>query len=445
MSALRLLCVVVVVVVGGCHDPPARAPLPGPTTAAADMCSEHRVLEVLCTRHHPALIAVFKAKGDWCNEHEYPESICPLCHPERGGRPTTNVDSDDDGAPADGTKVRLLRPSLAEQAGIATVKAVAKDVDTGVAAAARVVYDATKVAVVNARASGVVRALRVDVGSKVKRGAVLAVVDSASVGADRGGLIAARARLQLATSAAARERGLLQRGIAAQKEVDQVEAEVEAARADVVAAEAAVAGVNDGKAGAYDVVAPAAGVVVERSVAAGQSVGQDAPLFVIVDPSTVWAELDVAERDLAVVAEGQPVTLTVDALPERRFDGVIQSLALEIDPRTRTVRARTALDNRDGALRAQMLGRARIAVAGARVSVWVPRAAVQAAKSVWLVFTKENADGVYVAHRVVTGAYDGDLIEVVKGVDAGADVVTSGAFLLKTETMKDALGAGCCE
>src|SRR5213594_3526518 len=54
-------------------------------------CKEHGVLEAVCTKCNPALIAVFKAKGDWCEEHGFPESFCPICHPERGGRPASDI------------------------------------------------------------------------------------------------------------------------------------------------------------------------------------------------------------------------------------------------------------------------------------------------------------------------------------------------------------------
>lgn len=54
------------------------------TIPAADaMCSEHGVLEAVCTKCNPALAPIFKAKGDWCEEHGFPESFCPICHPER--------------------------------------------------------------------------------------------------------------------------------------------------------------------------------------------------------------------------------------------------------------------------------------------------------------------------------------------------------------------------
>src|SRR5213594_1489452 len=67
----------------------APAPTPGPAGARdlreavqGALCKEHGVLEAVCTKCNPALIAVFKAKGDWCEEHGFPESVCPICHPE---------------------------------------------------------------------------------------------------------------------------------------------------------------------------------------------------------------------------------------------------------------------------------------------------------------------------------------------------------------------------
>ncbi len=155
----------------------------GKSAAPAEgaLCKEHGVLEALCTKHNPALIPVFQAKGDWCAEHGFPESICPICHPERGGRPPGDVAAD--GAPADGTKVRFKKKDTADLTGIATAKAIVRDNAGGVVATARLVYDATKLAHVNARSPGVVRALKVDVGASVKEGDALAIIDSAEVGA----------------------------------------------------------------------------------------------------------------------------------------------------------------------------------------------------------------------------------------------------------------------
>jgi membrane fusion protein, heavy metal efflux system len=73
----------------------------------------------------------------------------------------------------------------------------------------------------------------------------------------------------------------------------------------------------------------------------------------------------------------------------------------------------------------------------------VPREAIQRARSVQLVFVKLAADQ-FEARRVAIGAGDGDLVEVIKGVRVGEEVATQGSFLLKTETLKESIGAGCC-
>ncbi|MEK7316627.1 MAG: efflux RND transporter periplasmic adaptor subunit, partial [Candidatus Eisenbacteria bacterium] len=64
----------------------AVAPTSG-SAMAADLCSEHGVLRVVCTKCNPKLAVIFRANGDFCEEHGLPLSLCPIHHPERGGRP----------------------------------------------------------------------------------------------------------------------------------------------------------------------------------------------------------------------------------------------------------------------------------------------------------------------------------------------------------------------
>ena len=90
-----------------------------------------------------------------------------------------------------------------------------------------------------------------------------------------------------------------------------------------------------------------------------------------------------------------------------------------------------------------MYGQARIA-AEQRQAVMVPRAAVQRAKGVEVAFVRLSETD-FETRRVETGISEGALIEVKKGLRAGEEVVTQGSFLLKTETLKDSIGAGCCE
>lgn len=412
-------------------DPPAREEAPAAAAPADGELCEHGVLEPVCTKHHPALIPVFQAKGDWCEEHGFAMSFCPIHHPERGGRPVADVSSD--GAPADGLKIRFKTRETAAQAGILTVPAAVATDEGGVEAAAHLTWDATRVALVGARTPGVVQSVKADVGTVVKAGDALAVVQSPTAAADRSAAEAARSRVELAEKALERKRGL--EGVVSQAELARAEQELTAARAELQGAQASVG---------YTLTAPIAGVVTRRDVTVGASVDAGMSMFEIVDPSRLWAEIDVPETEVGYVRSGQAASIALDGLEDRVLTGTIDYVAPSIDPDTRTTLARVALDNADGALRANMYGTARIAVGGDRDVLVVPSTAVQRAKSADVVFVKLAADE-YETRRVKVVRRQGDVVHLAKGVKAGEEVVTEGSFLLKTEILKDSIGAGCCD
>lgn len=413
----------------------------GPAEGA--FCNEHGVLEAVCTKCNPALIPVFKAKGDWCEEHGFPESFCPICHPEKEGRPSADVSSD--GAPADGTKVTFKTKETARLAGIQVVKATERASRSNLVVTARIIYDATKVAEVNARSPGVVRTISADVGTALRAGAPLATIDSAQVGADQSRLQAARSRVQLATANYARLKTLHLDGIAAEKDALAAGQDLDAAKADLSAAQSAlgVVGATHGGSG-YTLTSPIAGVVTLRNATLGRLVDTEKVLFEVVDTSSMWAEVDIPETDVARVAIGQWVSVTLEALGDREFSGPLSYVSPQIDAHTRTAKGRVALHNPDGLLRGNMFARASITVTTSGTAVVVPRNAVQRAKNAQLVFVRVAEDA-FEARRVELGPGDAELIEVSGRVAAGDEVATDGSFLLKTETLKGSIGAGCCE
>lgn len=426
----------------GKHD--GEAAKPAQAAAEGAMCAEHGVLEAICTKHKPKLIPIFKAKGDFCEEHGLPMSVCPIHHPERGGKPLADVSADK--APADGTKVRLKTPDSARLAGIKTVKAEARPGGARLEVLASLTYDAAKWAQINARADGVVREVKADLGTVVARGAPLAVIESASVGADQSRIRAASSRVAVAEANFRREQSLAQQGVSAQKDVLTAEQELEAARAELAATRASLSVVGRSAGGSgYVLTAPIAGVVTKRNVTIGHMVGSaQEVLFEVVDTSSMRAELEIPEAELRRVRVGQEIVVTVEALPGEPFAGRIDYLAPEVDRETRTIKARAALANPQGLLRANMFGRAQIALGDAGGSVLVPRLAVQRVAGVDLVFV-QVAPGEYDVRRVKAGAREGDRVELISGLAPGEELVTEGSFFLKTETLKGSIGAGCCE
>jgi cobalt-zinc-cadmium efflux system membrane fusion protein len=456
----RFLFAAIGLALAGCALPGCPSPPEGPASksetgegAQGDICKEHGVLKAICPKCNPKLAAVFQAKGDWCAEHGLPESVCPICHPERGGRPAADVSTNGsekaaaEGAPpADGTKVRFKTKETSRLADIKTARAEErKGGGGGVVTTARLAYDATRLAHVNARSPGVVRKLNVDIGAKVKKGAPLAVIESAGVGADRAKLTAARAHAEVAQKHFDREEAMQREGISSAKSLLEARQELEAAKAEhaALASALSIIGAGGGSGGSYTLTAPLAGVITRRTATIGKLVGVEELLFEIVDTSAMWAELDVPETELSAVAPEQPVVLTMDGLIGRELKGTIRFISPEIDPHTRTAAARVSLENPDGALRANMFGQARILVGGTRTAVMVPALAVQRARSVHLVFVR-RADDEFEARHVEIGAREGDRLELTKGIRPGEEVVTQGSFLLKTETLRESIGAGCC-
>ena len=234
-------------------------------------------------------------------------------------------------------------------------------------------------------------------------------------------------------------------GVSSQRALLDAEREREQARADVASAQSALTMVGASRDGSarYTLTAPIAGVVTQRHATIGRLVDGDDTLFEVVDPSVMWIELDVAEADLALVRVGQPVAIALDMLPDRELTAELSYVAPAIDLRTRTAVARAPLPNPDGSLRANLFGRGRIAVSDPRAAVWVPRSAVQRARATSVVFVRIAAD-LFEARRVAVAAVNGERASVTGRVSAGDDVVTDGSFLLKTETLKESIGAGCC-
>jgi len=452
--ALRA-CLALVVAATGCASPGGEA-LPSATTTAAApadenaMCREHGVLASLCTKCNPDLIPVFQAKKDWCPEHGFMESICPICHPERGGKPRAIGGTGQPSAPGkdvkDGTLVRLKNDEIAAIAGIETQKVESRLDAGGLSANAKIAYDATRHARVNARTPGVVRELKVDVGSQVKRGDPLVVLDSAQVGAERSLLAGIASRIDTAKKNYDRLAALEKEGITTRKDVLEAKRELDEARSEQAALSSSltVSGAQGGGGVSYTLKAPIDGVITRRGVTIGENVDLEEVLVEIVDLSRVWAEIDVAEMDLAKIALGQRTFVQVDVLPSRQFEGKISYIAAEIDPKTRTAMARVSLDNTERLLKANMFGTGRIILGEERPRVVIPAAAIQRASNGFIVFVKKS-EREYEARRVKLGPPEDGFSELLdRGVIAGEEIVTEGSFLLKTETLKDSIGAGCC-
>ncbi|GJE38052.1 efflux RND transporter periplasmic adaptor subunit [Methylobacterium persicinum] len=186
---------------------------------------------------------------------------------------------------------------------------------------------------------------------------------------------------------------------------------------------------------------PRDGVVVERNVSDGMKAKSGDVLFRIVDHTRVWVVVDVTERDLAAVAEGQKATVRVRAFPGRAFTGTVTRIYPHLNMETRTARLRIELPNPDGELRPSMYAEVEIATGTDKPVVAVPEDALidTGTKQVLLV---DRDEGRFEPREVQVGVRGAGYVEIRKGISAGDRVVTSANFLIDAESnLKAALQA----
>ena len=185
--------------------------------------------------------------------------------------------------------------------------------------------------------------------------------------------------------------------------------------------------------------APFSGFVMERNAFPKQHVTPETVLYTVADLSTVWVIADVYEYEAANVHLNQPATLTLAYAPGRVFRGRVSNILPQVDPATRTLKVRLAFDNPGFALKPEMYGEVQLQTGGARRLV-VPQSAVLNSGDRQVVFL-DRGNGNFEPRNVKTGVQSGDRIEILSGLEPGERIVTSGNFLIDSESqLKTAAG-----
>jgi cobalt-zinc-cadmium efflux system membrane fusion protein len=184
--------------------------------------------------------------------------------------------------------------------------------------------------------------------------------------------------------------------------------------------------------------APATGVVLTRSVTPGTVVSAAGDLFVIADLSTLWAIAEVNEEHLSKLRVGMPARVSVQAYPNRAFNGRIGKLGETLDPATRTVQVRIDLPNGAGLLKPEMYAAAEIELGGSEAGLFVPAEAPQELRGQTVVFVRKSAEE-FQARPVELGSHVDASVQVVRGLAPGEPVVSFGSFILKSEFLKATL------
>ena len=188
------------------------------------------------------------------------------------------------------------------------------------------------------------------------------------------------------------------------------------------------------------IYSPASGTVLKKMVQEGQYVQQGQTLFDIADLSTLWLYADVYEFELPFLEMGQEVMVTTEAHPGRTFKGRITFIDPVVNHRTRSVAIRARFPNPDSSLRLQMFGKAMIQVP-VQSTLMVPVSAVVNTGNRQVVW-EEIETNRFSPRNVVLGLRIGEWYQILEGLEEGAQVASSGGFLLDSESQLKAMAGG---
>lgn len=284
--------------------------------------------------------------------------------------------------------------------------------------------------------------MRVDIGQKVKKGQVLALVDDEkikqAVAQAEAALEAARAQYRNVEVEYNRIQRLFKENAVSQAQFDGVKTQYEASASTVKQLEAAL---NNARAQLKDctISAPIDGVIASRLLNEGDQAAPQIPIFTIVQSDQVKIDIEVVEAQIELVKPGQKAYIEVNAYPERRFVGRINKIYPTVNPVSRTVTAEVLVDNPEGLLKPGMYAKVVVVVASHKGVLVIPRYAllerttleylggeitnteVKVNRYVYVV-----SDSIALERPVQIGIEDGKLVEILSGLKPNQLVVTLG-------------------
>jgi multidrug efflux pump subunit AcrA (membrane-fusion protein) len=177
---------------------------------------------------------------------------------------------------------------------------------------------------------------------------------------------------------------------------------------------------------------PISGFVTDRKAFPGTSITPDMELYTLSDLSTVWATADIYEYEVPYVRLGQRVNLSLSYYPGKTYSGRISFLYPTVDPQTRTVKARIEIANPHFALKPQMFADAQIKV-DYGTKLIVPQEAVLNSGMEQIVFVVHDG-GVFEPRIVTVGPVVNGSVVILSGLKEGETIITSGNFLIDSES-----------
>lgn len=309
--------------------------------------------------------------------------------------------------------------------------------------------DETRLAHIVPRLSGVIVAVYKKEGDRVRRGELMATMNSRELASAKGAYIGAAHHMEFARATLVREESLWRKKISAERDYLEAKRQYDEAQlAERLAAQTLVVlgvprGALPGLARAsaesmprHEVRAPLDGEVIARSITVGEAVTAEEDIFTVADLSTVWVDVTVNTKDIGTVRAGQEAAVVSTDLGST-VTGKVSFVGPVVGQETRAATARILLPNIAGRWRPGLFVTVRLVRESTTVPVAVSTDAIQSFRDWQVVFVKYG--DWFEARPLELGRSDGEWVEVVKGLAPGDQYAGANSFAVKAEIGK--LGA----
>lgn len=309
----------------------------------------------------------------------------------------------------------------------------------------KIIPDQNQIAVVSPFLESSINCVIAEIGNWVTKGDELICLSSPEIGILRAEYDKAAAELKIREQTYNRQKKLFQESIISKRSFQEseldflvVKVNFNYARKKLLAIGISEAEIVDPPVGHSQAVgstihihAPISGVITARNATIGEKVNSSHRLFEIINPTTVWCEAEVFEKDLTKIKMNQLVYLKVSAYLEETFSGRIFYIASTLHKTTKTIKVLIKIKNKHQKLKPNMFAQTSIVIGEKADVLVIPREAVLEDEGLKIVFLREPQG--FHRHVIKTGLVSGPYVEVLEGIPDNAVVVTRGNYQLKSK------------
>ncbi|MDY6972792.1 MAG: efflux RND transporter periplasmic adaptor subunit [Thermodesulfobacteriota bacterium] len=343
-----------------------------------------------------------------------------------------------------------LRDEQARKFGIEVDRVASGDFEVHISVPGEIVLNADRMVHIVPRAHGIVREVKKKIGDSVKAGEVMAIIESQDLADVKATYLASVERFKLTNTIFKREKKLWKDQISSEQEYLDAKNAFAEAKIQMRSAEhklhtfgfeskyiEELPSEPPDRLTMFQIKAPLNGTVIKKHITLGEIVEDNADVFVVADLDTVWVDLQVHQKDIDHIDEGQVVTISAKSgVPETK--GLIDYIDPMINKKTRTALVRMEVENSLRKLRPGTFITANILVERPNAELMIAKDILQDIDHKTCVFVR-NGNG-FEPRPVTVGRFNDKFVEIVSGLKPGEVIVTKNSFRLKTELEKTAGG-----